>query len=452
MAFCSQCGARLSDNQKFCSECGTPQTVREVTPSPVSAPGENRTTYVPFSNDESMDRTIYVPRRENPQPRQPVYEQPRQRAYEQPRQFADPWQEQQNPQKQHQPLDAGNEKKPPKKKGRLWALILALLLIAGAVAFFLLGGMGALGDGNEKDENDEEREGVYNAVSCIYEEEEQDVDGEWLELKAGGKGKLMMDDETFSFKWELDDEDLTIIQKGDTYEGTLEDDVIVIDINGMEYTYILEDSDAEAEWEEHQEENNRPKPAPTEAPEAPVPVAPAAPEPPAPSNIEYWLGDYYGWWVINTVYEGDPNDEGLWWDCCARIEADDYGNYIMTVWDEDGSVNEELGELYMAINIVDGDVASYISLGGMFGGVGVEFDQWSCRSDADVYDQTFWITSTYDNGEGLAFEYTFYMRPWGVMWNDVEESEPEYLPGYYHWYQELLAMGYTEAPDYIGGY
>lgn len=452
MAFCSQCGAKLSDTQKFCTECGAPQPVREVQPPVVPSPEENRTTYIPLSENAPMERTTYIPKQDNAVPRQSVNQQPMQHA--------DPWQQPQNYGNQPQPgftFGAGNEKPPKKKKGGLIALILVLLLlIGGGAAFFFLGGMDLFGGGSKKVEENEDILGVYNAVSCIYKKEEQDVDGEWLELKSGGKGKLEMDDESFSFKWELDDTDLLIIQQGDEYEGTLEDDIIVIDINGMEYTYILEGSDAEEEWEEQQEEEGTRPAAPV--PDAPVADAPAATEAPAapaeadPSSLEYWAGDWYGWWVVSEVYEGDPDDVGQWWDCCASLEIDRYGNATMILWDEDGSRNDALAEIYMDVSIVDGDVAEFCSTGGYFGGENVGYEQWNCRSDDDEYDQTFWISSTYNDGEGLHFDYNIYMRPWGVMWDDIEANEPGLLPGYYDWYQEVIAYGYESAPDYIGGY
>ena len=397
-----------------------------------------------------MERTTFIPKQENTPPQRPVYTPPQQPVYTPPQQpYSDPWQA------------PGNGQKPPKKKkGGLIALILViLLLIGGAAAFYFLGGMELLEGGSKKAEENEDILGVYNAVSCIYKDKEQDIEDEWLELKSGGKGKLMMDEESFSFKWELDDEDLTIVQSGDEYEGTLENDIIVIDINGMEYTYILEDSDAEAEWEEQQEENDRPEPdAPAiEAPVPEIPAETAAPAIPAepeyadPSSLDYWAGDWYGWWIINTVYEGDTNDEGQWWDCCASLEIDRYGNATMIVWDEDGSRYEELGEIYMDVSIVDGYAAEFYSTGGTFGGVAVEEGAWYCRSDDDVdYDQTFWISSTYDNGEGLCFDYTFYMRPWGLLWDDIEANDPALLPGYYDWYVTMIEAGFYDAPDYIG--
>lgn len=456
MAFCMQCGAKLSDNQKFCTECGASQPGREAQAPVAPAPEQNHTTYIPMTDDAPMERTSFLPMQDKPEPRQPAYNAPQQNPYAPQQQpvYTPPQQPSYDPW-QGSPIP-GTEKKPPKKKkGGVIALILVLLvLIGGAAAFFLAGGMDLLG--GSKKEN-EDVLGIYNAVSCIYKKEEQDVDGEWLELKSGGKGKLMMEDESFSFKWELDDEDLTIIQSGDEYDGTLEDDVIVIDINGMEYTYILEDSDAEAEWEEQQEENDA-------RPAAPVPEAPAATMPPAteapvaeapapadPSSLDYWAGDWYGWWIINEVYEGDPNDKNKWWDCCASLEIDRNGNATMIIWDEDGSKDEELGEIYLDVAIVDGDVAEFCSTGGTFGGMEVAYEQWYCRSDDDSdYDQTFWISATYDNGEGMCFDYTFYMRPWGLLWDDVEANDPDLLPGYYDWYQEMLAAGYDEAPDTIG--
>jgi len=123
----------------------------------------------------------------------------------------------------------------------------------------------------------------------------------------------------------------------------------------------------------------------------------------------------------------------------------------MIVWDEDGSRYEELGEIVMDVSIVDGNVAEFYSLGGTFGGMQVAEGEWYCRSDDDTdYDQTFWISATYNNGDDLHFDYTFYMRPWGISWSDVESTNPDLLPGNYTWYCTMIEAGFTEAPDYIG--
>ena len=66
------------------------------------------------------------------------------------------------------------------------------------------------------------------------------ADGEWLELKAGGKLKMMLLGDEYSGKWELDGTNLTITQAGDTYYGTLKDGVIVMDLAGLTYTYEKE--------------------------------------------------------------------------------------------------------------------------------------------------------------------------------------------------------------------
>ena len=420
MAFCSECGAKLSDNQKFCAECGNPISA----PAPTN---EGKTTYVPFAENGPMERTTYLPRKGNgayDAPRQP--QEPERWVYEQP------------------PV-----KKKKGKGGLIAAIILVLLLIGGAAAFFFLGGLDLIG-GDKKPAGNEEVLGVYGAMQCIYDGKEQDVSDEWLELKADGKGKLLLEGEKFSFQWELDDEELLIIQQGDKYEGTLEDDVILIDINGMEYTYILEDSEAEAQWLEDREKDKTP--APTEAPAAPkAPVIEAPAMAADPSTLEYWEGDWYGWWIVNTVYEGDASNEASWWDCCASLDIDKYGNATMVIWDEDGSRSETLGEIYLNVSIVDTGVAEFRATGGYFGGFSINTDDWFCCSnDDEEYDQTFWISGTYNDGEGLHFDYTFYMRPWGLEWNDVEATNPDLLPGYYNWYFRQITAGVTTAPDRIG--
>ena len=55
------------------------------------------------------------------------------------------------------------------------------------------------------------------------------------------------------------------------------------------------------------------------------------------------------------------------------------------------------------------------------------------------------FTGTVQDGED-SYDYTIVLRPWGKIWDDVEE---DLLPYYYDdWYLPLIEAG-AEMPDYI---
>ena len=165
---------KIDDDTRFCPGCGTPQ--QPLQPQPVQ------------------------PQPVQPQPVQPAYE-----AYMVP---------------------SG------KKKGGKLALILipvALVLVAAIVCLILFAGGGAV---------DKALLGRYDAVSCVVSGMELGTDEEWIELKAHGRASLALLGDTYSCRWSLEGEDFTLTQHGDTFTGTLEDGILVIDLGGMVYTYV----------------------------------------------------------------------------------------------------------------------------------------------------------------------------------------------------------------------
>lgn len=479
MAFCTNCGTKLEPNQKFCTECGAAQPVR----TPAAAPGRNvppqnrkaqfpaqtpdpaaqrpgqpggpgYTTYLPRSAPAVSEQTIYIPRRPEAAPPRQGYAAPRQNVpapqpnAAPPRQNPAPAQQsytvpQQNPAPARQSnsmsaqqptevqsgicVDPG--RKPGKgKKTLIVLLVLAVLAALGTGAFFLLKDGFPLGGTADADDNSAVL-GVYGAV----DDRGDDIRGDWLELQERSRGELRLDGERYKFRWELDGEDLTIIQAKDEYTGTLIDKEIILNINGESYIYRHDD------WTPPEEDSE--------------PAAPTAPDPDIaadPNTLDFWEGDYYGWWIISKVHKGDPEWKGKWWDCAASVTFNDDGTAWMIFWDENTSKSAPLAKVKMDIKLVDPGVVEFSSISGTFDGCRIEFGDWGCRSDDDEYDQTFYVLATYDDGADRCFEYTFYMRPWGHDWKDIAGKDPELLPRYYEdWYLRLLEDGIREAPDTI---
>jgi len=300
MKFCTNCGAQLADGTKFCTECG--QRIEQAEPAaqaskseapaavhvygqpvnhsfsepviPEAEQGVVHTYGAPVSHnfappvqaDSALSGSYGVASAvpEQPEPARPpepvaapapVPAQPAAEtaAYTPPVAVEE--------KKTKEPRQ--KKQKSGKKKSRLGLII--GIVVAVAILFTLFGGGG---------DSDDPHLGVYNGVSCSYGGFELSAEGEWIELKSGGKLKMNLMGEEYSGKWELDGEDLTVTQAGDTYYGTLSNGTLVLDLSGMIYTYEKEATEAPATPEE------------TKTPEETTAPAPAA------SEVGYWTLKY----------------------------------------------------------------------------------------------------------------------------------------------------------------
>ena len=160
----------------------------------------------------------------------------------------------------------------------------------------------------------------------------------------------------------------------------------------------------------------------------------------APAEPATLSGDWYGWWQLTNasgaiLEEGfDGND----WDCCASVT----GNEI-TVWDEVSSKTEPLGKLTFSTS----DSVTATVQSGFFFLPDVTPSNVSMAISSDVCVNLMTIKGHYDDGEG-AFDFVLYLRPWGQVWDDVDETmKPTY--SYDDWYLPLLSIGTEAAPEAI---
>lgn len=97
--------------------------------------------------------------------------------------------------------------------------------------------------------------GVYNAVSCEALGFSLDCEGDWLELKAGGKGRLCLMGEEYKCSWTLEGEAFTLKNHGDEFRGTLHNGIITLDFGDMIYVYLMDpvtDEDGNVRGHVHQ--------------------------------------------------------------------------------------------------------------------------------------------------------------------------------------------------------
>ena len=521
--------------------------VRQQPPAPVyEEPVYEEPAYEePAYEEPAYEEPAYEePAYEEPAYEEPVYEEP---AYEEPAYaapaYAAPRQPRQSGYGQggyQAPAATQSKQKSGKKLGLIIGIAVAAVAVIVLLVVLLSGGG-----------SDDPNLGLYEAVSCEVMGIDLGVDDEWLELKSGGKATLMLMGDEYSCKWSLDGDELTLTQAGDDYYGTLEDGVIVLDFDGMVYTYVNEDyevpkgDDAEGEqpggilppatvsevgyWTLRCSDSDDPDSVMTEedvdmlrdmgmemyvdlkedgtgifmlddimaitwgdgvltaedgsqvnyylengelvvdldgmilyfepgegsAPQIDGPAGGVEIDPGSndlsPSDIQYWAGDYYGWWAIDTVWEGDSSLEGSWWDACATLELDEEGNGTIIIWDEDTSKEEPLAEVGMTVSIVNGDVGRFVSEEGSFMGCPVEHADWLFYSDDTEFHEMLYFDGEYVDEENDIWFY-FYLRKWGTSWDDVEAVYPEDVPYYYYdWYLPLIEAGCTEAPSVIGG-
>lgn len=573
MKFCTNCGAQLADGTKFCTGCGQ-KVQQEVPQTPVAAPtpvaatpaepaaaaavhvygapvSHNFSAPVNTESQQSVVHTYGAPVSHSfappaqvvaalsgtyggpaaapsvpvapaapvaPAPAQPAAPASAPQAAPAPVEYV-------APAPVATAVKAPKAPKAPKMKGGKKPVRLGLLIALAVVIIVILISCIA-GGGKDKDDPNL---GVYNGVSCTYAGMELGADGEWIELKSGGKLTIMLMGEKYSGKWELNGEELTVQQGGDTFYGTLEDGVIVLDLSDVIYTYekeASEENDDEApEADAPEKDDEEPTPAQkiyytaisgtvsgAEMNESTLsqmggvslvfngdgtgtfdmfgqvddityddstvtrmnmpmgysvegeylylqvseeieftfmPKMDAMNRPHDEltlDDIGYWEGDYYGWWLIENVIEGNSSAEGNWWDCCMTLDINADGSGTLVIWDEDYGKNDPIAEVEVSVSNYAG-VTRIVSESGQFMGDPVEHADWLFYSDATSYEDSLGFTATYED-DSTKMDCYFFLRQWGTIWDDVEEKD---LPGYYEsWYLPLLDDGVTEAPETIG--
>ena len=93
-----------------------------------------------------------------------------------------------------------------------------------------------------------------------------------------------------------------------------------------------------------------------------------------------------------------------------------------------------------------GEHGTVMSEGGWFTNVALEHADWIVDPDLLEYDDMIWISGDYEDGDD-EFHYDIYLRPWGLYWEDMDESGYPYR--YTDWYLPLIDAG-KSMPDAIG--
>ena len=163
--------------------------------------------------------------------------------------------------------------------------------------------------------------------------------------------------------------------------------------------------------------------------------------------LDWWNGDWYGWWIMTGCWGYYEDMEGKWWDVCGTIDiGEDYMGTV-TLWDEDYTEAEPMVSAAVSLNEAGtSELGTVMSEGGWFTDIPLEHADWIVDPGLLDYEDMIRISGFYENGDD-EFTYDIYLRPWGTYWDDVDEEDLPYY--YYDWYLPMIEAG-EAMPDAIG--
>ena len=174
------------------------------------------------------------------------------------------------------------------------------------------------------------------------------------------------------------------------------------------------------------------------------------------SQNEFWNGDWYGWWIIESGTGDYALSEGGWWDACAHIDLGEDGSGTLTLWDDSCEAGEYIAQASVQAEANLTTSGRLISTDGSFLNCPLTgADAWyidAAAPESMPYHDMICISGVYTDpeGSGSSFVYTIYLRPWGMDWEDVRAADESLLPYYYDdWYLPLIEAG-GSMPDQIG--
>lgn len=273
-------------------------------------------------------------------------------------------------------------------------------------------------------------------------------------LKEGGKATMTSDGEPIEGTWTLEGEKFTLGEDGGSYEGTLKDGVMTIDIEGETVVFTTDEAEGSMTAVE----------------------TPTEPETEFVSPYEWWNRDWYGWCIFKdaTGTFADLDDMGN--DAYAEIRVNEDDTGTVTLWHSYGSRDCRMAEAEVYFVEGDGENGRMLSSGGSFfpdglfqlGGDAAEpmelvYYDWVVEPEDEPYNQfndMIQIKGYYTDpvDEENTFTYYIFLKPWGETWDDVRDGDTEdclyddMMPFYYEdWYLPLLELGYDSIVEYDEG-
>ena len=246
------------------------------------------------------------------------------------------------------------------------------------------------------------------------------LEGEsYIELKDGGKGVFCLGGDATDIKWTLENGTLKMTRDSLESNGTLKDGMITLtDLWGNDTVTITFQKEGDSE-------------------------AAATGD----ALLDWWNGDWYGWWKMSGCSGGYEDMEGEWWDVCGSIDIGADKTGTVKLWDEDYSKDDPMAEASVTLSTSGtGEHGTLTSESGYFTDVDLEHADWIIDPGLEDYEDLIRIDGWYESGDD-EFYYEIYLRPWGTAWDDMEEDSWPAL--YSSWYVPLIEAG-KSMPDAVG--
>ena len=172
--------------------------------------------------------------------------------------------------------------------------------------------------------------------------------------------------------------------------------------------------------------------------------------------IDWWNGEWYGWWEMTGCSGEYESMEGQWWDVCGVIDIGTDYTGVVTLWDESYTKSEPMVTAQVSLNEAGtGEHGTLVSESGWFTNVALEHADWIVDPGLMEREDMICIDGWYEDGDD-EFHYEFYLRPWGHRWGDAGEDVLPYF--YTDWYLPLIEAGKfmpdsfdSEAPESDSG-
>jgi hypothetical protein len=172
------------------------------------------------------------------------------------------------------------------------------------------------------------------------------------------------------------------------------------------------------------------------------PPADSAASAPTQEALDFWDGDWYGWWTWENGTGDAANANGGHWDCMAQFSTSPDGTGHVVIWDEDWAKDDGVSEVDYHITSGGGDLGTLVSDSGWFINPGdvIGAGSWTLASDSMGSPDFIQIKGHYVSSDdpSVAMDYTINLRLWGATWDDMSIDPPYY---YDSWYLPLLESG-----------
>ena len=277
--------------------------------------------------------------------------------------------------------------------------------------------------------------GKYEAVSATAFGEEATLDGEWIELKSGGKGTFYMGYE-FNLNWKLEGETFTgtvsFLGIEEPCNGTLKDGVLTVTYG--DFTYVMTKDGAPAPaaaapvTEPDTEDGTKQAGEDSQTDDGSGTVEPG---PEVYTTAIANPSDWYGWMSLSEIWGVEVDEDPELHDVWGYVDEDEDGNIYFEVYREE-DIDHPVLSMYVTI---EDDGTRLMPVVG-------EEDAWLVDAYIKEVDAADYQVFLYEDGS-LAFScaytsedgelgcnVTIFLREIGAQWDEDNDLLPPSYEGY----------------------